>query len=324
MTALKKVMQSIFWCIAVGAAIFIVSEGLALLAPGSARSPLPGCKVYQTGLIANPALLEASGMVCSRSEADLLWVVNDAGNPMVLFAVKTDGGDHGRVIVEGALNTDWEDLAIFEREGKSYILIADVGDNHADRETGHTFVVKEPVRQTTGTFPASIAVEWHFRFCYESGPRNCESVVVDNRTGEILLLTKRITSPHIYTLPLKPSVRALVMARHVGEVPGMPMLTARDVVTKLCDGVWPSQPTALDSWRDNRLAVVLMYKDTYLFPRAADETWATALAREPWRIRLPKREKQETACFSPDGRMLYVSTEKRQPPLLGAHLARIP
>ena len=324
MTALKKVMQSILWCIAIGAAVFIVSECLALMAPGSGRPPLSGCKVYQAGLIANPALSEASGMVCSRREADLLWVVNDAGNPMVLFAVKTDGGDHGRVAVEGARNTDWEDLAIFEREGKSYILIADVGDNHADRETGHIYVVKEPVRQTTGNFPATIAVEWHFRFCYEDGPRNCESVAVDSRTGEIVLLTKRITSPQIYTLPLNPSARAIVMARHVGEVPGMPLLTARDVITKLCDGVWPSQPTALDIRRDNRLAVVLTYKDAYLFPRAAEETWATALAREPWRIRLPKLEKQETACFSSDGRTIYVSTEKQRPPLLGVHLAGIP
>ena len=124
--------------------------------------------------------------------------------------------------------------------------------------------------------------------------------------------------------PLKPPARTIVMARYAGEVSGIPLLTARDVITKLCGGVWTSQPTALDIRRDNRLAVVLTYKDAYLFPRAAEETWAAALARAPGRIHLPRLEKQETACFSSDGRTLYVSTEKQRPPLLGVHLAGIP
>lgn len=36
---------------------------------------------------------------------------NDAGHPAVLYALGIDGGDEGRVLVKGAFNNGWEDLA---------------------------------------------------------------------------------------------------------------------------------------------------------------------------------------------------------------------
>lgn len=273
--------------------------------------------VHQTGLIANPALIEASGMVHSRHEADLLWMVNDGGHPAVLFAVQSNGRDHGMVAVEGADNTDWEDLAGFKWHGRPFILIADVGDNRAVRDTSRIYVVAEPMRQTTGVFPATVAVEWQFRFRYEDGPRDCEGVAVDTREGRILLLTKRTQPPQLYALPLRPAqADAIVVARRIGDVPRIPPPTTQDLVANPRFGPIQSQPTALDFRSDSRLAVVLTYKEAYLFPRDRDESWTSALSGQPVTVPFSRLKQQETACFSPDGHKLYLSTEQQHAPML--------
>ncbi len=280
--------------------------------------------VRQTGRIANPALIEASGMACARGETDLLWLVNDGGHPAVLFAVRSDGDDQGMVNVEGAVNTDWEDLAAFEWEGRPYILIADVGDNRAKRDFVRMYVVPEPERAPAGGFPAHVAVAWQFDFRYEDGPRDCEGVGVDTRNGRILLITKRTTPPQLYSLPLRPPAEGIATARKIGTVPRIPPPTSQDLVANPRFGALFAQPTAMDIRGDNRLAMVLTYKDAYLFPRHAGEGWTSALARQPLRVPLPALKQKESACLTPGGHRLYVTTEKRPTPLLVVDLGPIP
>lgn len=288
----------------------------------TAASPVLG--VRQTGLVANPALVESSGMAHSRREADLLWMVNDNGHPPVLYAVGADGSDQGVVAVTGAENGDWEDLAGFEHKGQAYILIADVGDNQALRTTCRIYVVAEPARRVTGGFPRQTDIAWQFDFSYEDGPRDCEGTAVDTPKGQILLITKRTSPPQIYALPLRPSAGAVVKAKRIGVVPRIPPPTAQDRIANPRFAAFQSQPTALDIRRDNRLAVILTYKHAYLFPRHARDTWPAALARTPLTVALPKLKQKETACLTPDGRVLYVSTEQRPTPLLAVTLAPRP
>ncbi|MDJ0886017.1 MAG: hypothetical protein QNI89_01895 [Desulfobacterales bacterium] len=308
----------------------IIAAGIA---PGGCRpttvpaqSPIPSSRfpVHQTGLIAAPELIETSGMACARREPDLLWMANDGGHAPVLFAVQSDGKDLGRVAVRGAANRDWEDLAGFEWEGRAYILIADVGDNRAVRDAVHIYVVAEPERRPTGDFPAQIDVAWQFAFRYADGPRDCEAVGVDIRSGTILLITKRTSPPQVYTLPLRPNAGTSVEAHRVGLVPGIPPPTARDLASHPRFGALFSQPTALDIQHDGLLAVVLTYKDAYLFARRAGENWGETLVRRPLVVTLPELRQKESACLTPDGRRLYVTTEKRPAPLLAVTLEPIP
>ncbi len=293
-------------------------------APTQSSAPSPRFPVHQTGLIAAAELIETSGMACARREADLLWMANDGGHAPVLFAVQSDGKDLGHVAVRGAANKDWEDLAGFEWEGRAYILIADVGDNRSVRDAVQIYVVAEPERRPTGDFPAQVDVAWQFAFRYEDGPRDCEAVGVDIRSGTILLITKRTFPPQVYTLPLRPKAGTPVKARRTGTVPGIPPPTARDLASHPRFGVFFSQPTALDIRHDGLLAVVLTYKDAYLFVRRAGENWRETLARRPLVVALPELSQKESACLTPDGRRLYVTTEKRPAPLLAVTLEHIP
>ena len=272
--------------------------------------------VQRTGMLAHTDLVEASGAVFSRREADLLWVVNDGGHPAALYAIKTDGGDQGRITVAGARNTDWEDLAGFDLNGRAYLLIADVGDNQALRKTSRIYVVEEPDRLVSGAFPDAVEVAWQFDFRFEDGPRDCEGVAVEPQAGRIFLITKRTRPPQLYVLPLRPPAEMTVpTARRVGEVSRIPSPTVQERMAHPRLGAFFSQPTAMDIRADNRLAVVLTYKDAYLFRRARAQTWAEALAGQPVTLRLPELKQKEAACFDGTGRSVYVTTEQRPAPL---------
>ncbi len=294
--------------------------------PPSAQAPAPSPQipVRQTGLIAAADLIETSGMASARREADLLWMVNDGGHAPCLFAVRSDGADLGRVTVERARNVDWEDLAGFEWEGQALILIADVGDNRAVRDAVHIYVVAEPTRRPDGGFPAQVDIAWQFAFRYEDGPRDCEAVGVDTRRGTILLVTKRTTPPQLYSLPLRPEAGVPVVARRIGTLPRIPPPTATDRVRYPRFGKLFSQPTAMDIRHDNRLAVVMTYKDAYLFSRLNGERWADAFSRIPQTVAIPHLRQKESACLTPDGRKLYITTEKRPTPLLVVDLGSNP
>ncbi|MDZ4821697.1 MAG: PEP-CTERM sorting domain-containing protein [Planctomycetota bacterium] len=63
------------------------------------------------GTVTAPAIDEASGLVASRSNANVLWTHNDDGGP-ILFALSTTGQLLGTYSLTGATNTDWEDISI--------------------------------------------------------------------------------------------------------------------------------------------------------------------------------------------------------------------
>ena len=99
--------------------------------------------IIVAGNIQNDRITEASGLARSNHRDDILWTMNDGGPP-VLYAVGTDGSDHGSLTLWNASNYDWEDLSAFELDGKPYLLIADTGDNETKRPYATIYVVEEP------------------------------------------------------------------------------------------------------------------------------------------------------------------------------------
>ncbi len=69
-----------------------------------------------------------------------------------------------------------------------------------------------------------------------------------------------------------------------------------------------SMPTALDI-HGNR-ALVVTYKDAYLYQRKPGEPWADAFEQIPERIALPRIGQQEAAAFSDDGTRFFTTTER--------------
>lgn len=267
--------------------------------------------------IENSAINESSGLAASRLDPDVLWTFNDSGAPPLLFALGKNGEDRGTFRVKGAKNRDWEDIAAFQKNGVPYLLIADVGDNQAKWPWVAVYVVREP--QTSSPTPAnpiSIQVAWTIRFQYEDGPRDCEAVAVDETAGKILLLTKRDIPPVLYTLSLDPGDDSVRMAWKDGEAVGLPKPNIVELGAGPLLGGYADMVTAMDVSQDGARALVLTYKNAYLFDRSPGTSWIEVFSSQPRSMNLPTLPQAEGACFARDGQTIFVSSEKLPASLL--------
>src|SRR5262245_57450214 len=92
-------------------AIGVVSAGFWFSAHANPHidGPAPDARFDNLGALRDAAVAELSGLARSHRYGDLLWGINDSGNPAVLVAIAPGEGIRGQVAVEGAANTDWED-----------------------------------------------------------------------------------------------------------------------------------------------------------------------------------------------------------------------
>ena len=80
---------------------------------------------------------EASGVVPATFGDDLVWIINDSGNPSELFLVSQSTGKTITILeLDSVTNIDWEDIASYQDTlGYNYLYIADIGDNYGSRAT---------------------------------------------------------------------------------------------------------------------------------------------------------------------------------------------
>ena len=162
----------------------------ALLAVAGCSAPAPPF-AQLSGVILDTRLSDLSGLAASRVHPDVLWMLNDGGNPPDLYAVGNRGGVQATFRVAGVDNTDWEDLAAFELDHRRYLLIADTGDNGGLRRTLQLHVVEEPRALADGVLRPA----WSIAFRWPDGARDCEAVAVDAAHAQVLLVSKRRRPP---------------------------------------------------------------------------------------------------------------------------------
>jgi hypothetical protein len=267
-------------------------------------------RVKPGATLQSPAVTEASGLAASPSAPDALWLINDSGSPAVLHLAGSDGSDRGAVALGEIRNTDWEDLAAFTLDGKPYLLVADTGDNASVRPECLLHIVAEPALPAAGnTLDGTVSPTWTIRFRYDDGPRDCESVAVDAKAGKILLISKRTTPPVIYELPLKPAGNELVTAKKIGTIP-TPFPAGNPPIP------FAAQPTGFDLSADGRMAVVVTYLGTFVFPKAAAESWPAAFAKPPIALAPHLLRQAESVAFSLDGAAIFAVSEGARSPLV--------
>jgi len=215
----------------------------------------------------------------------------------------TKGKKKLEVEIKGVKDKDWEDLCCFTVDGKSHLLIADVGDNQTKRKTVYLHIIREPdpksiskkrvLQETVCTIP----------FTYPDGPRNCESVLVSG--NDILLFSKgaakkgdrsaKVSTVYHLPLTLKSPSKKLT-ATIIGKVKGMFIATAAD-----------ASPSG-------NSIVVRDYARIFLFRKKPGETWAKRLARKPDTSRFAIQGRQNEAIgFGPDGTTLWTVSEGKNP-----------
>jgi hypothetical protein len=196
-------------------------------APGtSAPSAEPSCppvvESTVTGMVANPALNEISGMVVGHRMEGVLWVEEDSGNEAAMYALKPTGEVVADVTVDGATNVDWEDLAW----ANGRLWVGDIGDNGRSRSEIQVYSFREPEDRGVTRVDATIV-----RLRYEDGPHDAEALFVDPRDELLYIIVKQLIEPGsaVYAVPLR-EVRPgeVGVLRLVALVP-LPIVTAADL-----------------------------------------------------------------------------------------------
>jgi hypothetical protein len=251
--------------------------------------------------IQSPAVSEASGVAVSPTNPDFLWIVNDSGAAPEIHLTGTDGSNRGKVILKDSANIDWEDLASFKLDGKSYLLVADAGDNQGARESCTFYVVREPELPAAGkSLDLTLKPAWRIDFRYEGGPRDCEAAAVDSAAGKIVFLSKRTKPPELYELPLRaPKAAAVQVAHKIGQTE-----VKAPVTLPFFD-----QPTGMDISADGSQAAVVTYYGVFIFPRGPKETWSEAFAKKGTLLAPHQLPQAESVAFSRDGKTLFVISE---------------
>jgi hypothetical protein len=286
--------------------------GLLAALPGVAGHAPAYAGPVVAGQLVEPKNQETSGLAMSHRTPGLLWTHNDSGGDPVLFAMNTDGTPRGKVRVEGVANLDWEEMTSFTLDGQAWLVAADIGDNFALRPGCVLHVLPEPDAADLSPDRESRArPSYSIYFSYEDGPRDAEALAVDVKERMVYILSKREPVPRLYRLPLAAATAAQpAIARFLGEVPHLPQPNAAQKSVRLPTQGFLGWPTAMGFSHDGTRALVLVYEQPLLFPRAAGESWAEALGREPVKLAPHQLPQAEAACFSADDRVIFIGSEK--------------
>ena len=189
----------------------------------------------------------------------------------------------------------------FSINGKGYLLIADVGDNFARRQSVSFLVVEEPGLEADQEQPLPVA--WQVEFSYPDGPRDSEAVAVDPATERVLILSKRTFPNELYWVPLRVSENTRVVAEKIADLYPLPRNVPGNVALYGRAAPYQGMPTGM-SLKANRL-LVTTYRDAYLYDY--DD-----VTQEPSRIPLPLVGQREAIAFARDAdSTAYVSRERK-------------
>ena len=289
--------------------VLIVICAASVACQQDVNMPAPG--MVHTGNLQNPGIQEASGLARSHRDEDILWTMNDGGSPPILYAIGKNGSDRGSVRLSNATNVDWEDIASYEIDGTSWLIVADVGDNENVRDHVTLYIVEEPLPEQK-EFAAARMIS----FVYPDGPRDAEAIAVDTEQEQVLILSKRTVPALLYAIPLHAPPDEIIVATKLGEVSGIPQPGSDDVFTGNPDFVWHWQPTSMDISADGNSAVILSYVALYRFERTAGQAWIDAMQSAPISADLGGMALAEAITFSKDGDSIFITSENQNPPLL--------
>lgn len=269
---------------------------------------------YETiGTLTDPELLETSGIVVSRTDPEILWVHNDAGDVPRVFALNRAGETIGTASWD-ADRGDMEDIATgYSEDGTPELWIGSIGNNDFVRPAIYLYWFDEPIIPGGDPVDQTITDFDTLTLTYPDPPQNCETLMVDPVTRDIYFVTKdtdgysdvyRKRAPHLDgEEAVLEHVAALAFGQ--GSLAGGPTTTAGEFSP---DGAW---------------IVVRTYDSTaYIWRRDGSGTVDDAFATEPCPIAMPSEAQGEAVCFDTEGDALLSVSETLYQPIHRVPLVR--
>ena len=229
------------------------------------------------GIIENPELDEASGLVYSNANPGYLWSFNDSNNPNKIFLIDSQGKGLTNIILNGAPNRDWEAMSIFkEANGTSTLFVADIGDNIAQYSSYYLYWFNEPKVDFTSSPNKTVDNISKLEFTLSDGvKRDMETILIDQKTKDVYIISKREDLKKLYLISADKLVNGNVTkAEFVKDLDFSNPFSGNESVKTyffVTDGnVSP----------DNTEILVRNYGEIYYWKREANETIPQALSRQ--------------------------------------------
>ena len=170
-----------------------------------------------------PDLPEASGLALSLRSPGLLWSHNDSSEP-ALVAFDPSGTVRGRVRVDNATVTDWEDVSAASCPSGPCLFIADIGDNEHTRGDVTVYRVAEPAPDARTTRTELFTVS------YPDGPHDAEALFV---VGNDLFVVTKDAEARVYRASMDGTQRNLELK----QIARLNLTRVTDAETSR-DGTW--------------------------------------------------------------------------------------
>ena len=253
--------------------------------------------VSDAGSVTAPALTEASGIAASRRNPGVWWVHNDSGDSARFFAISDSAELLATVDVEGAVATDWEDIAVgppTSDAGGETLYLADIGDNGRNRPNITVYRVAEPAIDLAATTAATDHV-------------TAEALLVDPRSGDLVIVTKDWTltgHSDVFRAPAGLAAGSTTVLEHVAtlDLPIGTLVTAADVSP------------------DGAVVALRSYAAVSLYARPeGQDVWA-AFTQSPCAGPPPIEKQGEAIGFAADGSAYATISEGENPTLHLTHL----
>lgn len=174
--------------------------------------------------ITDMRLEETSGVAASMKNPGYLWVHNDSGNSPEIYLVDKNLNIVLTCRLKGVFNRDWEDLAIGPgpEPDKSYLYIADIGDNLGIFPTKVIYRFEEP---TLDTVQRVIDIKTIKRIIFKlpnNQTKDAESMLLDPTTKNLYILSKEDSArlfevKYPYNIESDPA-RDTVIAENLGAL----------------------------------------------------------------------------------------------------------
>jgi hypothetical protein len=241
-------------------------------------------------------LPEASGIVASTKNPDVLWLHNDSGDEPRLYAISTKGELLTTIKLGNATARDWEDIAYGPGPNKeiTYLYVGDIGDNEAKRKDITVYRVEEPTvggKSQKQSLASNNVTADVFTFRYPDGARDAEALLVDPRSGDIFIVTKRDKQARLYRAAAPHATGTTRTLEFVSTLP-MTLITGGDIA------------------HDGRSILLKDYLHVWHWTLGGKESVATALKRPGTRVTYMPEAQGEAICFTAKDDGYYTVSER--------------
>ncbi|CAB5033882.1 unannotated protein [freshwater metagenome] len=205
--AAAVLVAAIFAVLVVSGKVHLDRSSLSISTGSGSASDTSGGKrtanaTRSRALGAVPApITEASGLAASRRNPGVVWTHNDSGGAASLYGLGRRAQLRATLPLSGAANIDWEDIARGPGPsgGPDWLYAADIGDNDAVRSSVRIYRTAEPnLAGFSDGAQLAPSPTSSVELFYPDGARDAEALIVDPKSNDLYLITKRESRSRIY------------------------------------------------------------------------------------------------------------------------------